>query len=86
MKKKNGRRKSQLKLIGIPHKKYTPAHQGKHVIIQDINTGHVYSATIRFKPVYCGKPGCTRCPHYSYAYAQFRDAGRVREKYLGAVR
>jgi len=81
-----GRKQSALKVEGIQRKKYAPEHQGKGVIIKDTKTGYTYAATIRLKRVSCGKPGCTRCPHHIYAYAQFRDGNKVREKYLGVAR
>lgn len=42
--------------------------------------GHV---TLRQEMVKCGKPGCTRCPHGPYWYAYWREAGKVRSRYLG---
>lgn len=79
-------KKSTLKVLGIEPKRYTEEHEGKYVIIKDTKTGDEHVATIRIKAVRCNKPNCHKCPHYSYAYAQFRDGSRVREKYLGAVR
>ena len=86
MKKKNMFQISLLSVVGIKPKKYTQEHQGKRVIIEDLKTGFIHGATIRIKPVRCNKPNCHKCPHHSYAYAQFRDGSRVREKYLGVVR
>lgn len=37
----------------------------------------------RLKPIRCGKPGCTRCPHGPYWYAYWRESGRVRSRYIG---
>lgn len=85
LKKKNRVPKSQLKILGIKPKEYTQEHNGKRVIIQDRKSGFIYGATIRIKPVRCNKPNCHKCPHHIYAYAQFRDGSRVREKYLGVV-
>lgn len=80
------RKKSTLKLASIAPKQYTQAHSGNIVIIKDMETGQRFPATIRIKAVTCGKPNCKKCPHYSYAYAQFRDGINVREKYLGVVK
>jgi len=86
LKDKFGRPKSQLRIAGLQPRRYTQAHNGQHIIIKDRNTDQYYSATIRIKAVRCNKPNCHKCPHHSYAYAQFRDGARVREKYLGVVR
>lgn len=43
-------------------------------------TGRV---TLRQETVKCGKAGCTRCPHGPYWYAYWREAGRVRSRYIG---
>ncbi|MEE8602533.1 hypothetical protein [Euzebya tangerina] len=42
--------------------------------------------TVRYrqKPVKCGKPTCTRCPHGPYWYAHWVEDGRRRSRYIGA--
>ena len=79
-------RKSTLDLVGIAPKEYTDAHLGNSVAVRDTKTGKIHLATIRIKAVNCGKSNCHKCPHYRYAYAQFRDGQKVREKYLGVVK
>jgi hypothetical protein len=39
--------------------------------------------TYRQERVRCGRKGCTRCPHGPYWYAYWREAGRVRSRYIG---
>jgi len=39
--------------------------------------------TYRLEHVRCGKPGCTRCPHGPYWYAYWREAGRLKSRYIG---
>lgn len=58
---------------------------GDHVAFQD-NSGSVRIGTVRLKEVRCGKKGCTKCPHKTYAYAQYRVGKKVTEKYIGVVR
>ena len=41
------------------------------------------SVTYRLEHVKCGKQGCTRCPHGPYWYAYWREAGRLRSRYIG---
>ena len=48
--------------------------------------GRVRIGTIRIKPVNCGKKNCRKCPHYIYAYAQYRVGKKVTEKYIGIAR
>jgi len=45
-----------------------------------------YKAHIRYKKVSCGKPGCTKCPHGSYAYLVYRSGEKVKDLYLGAFK
>lgn len=63
-----------------------PVYEGKQVNIEDLRSGGQFTGTVRTKAVRCGKPTCKKCPHKIYAYAQFRDGKRVREKYLGIAR
>ena len=60
-------------------------HQGARVAFTDPE-GRVRIGAIRIKEVKCGKKECTKCPHSRYAYAQYRDGAKVREKYIGVVR
>ena len=39
--------------------------------------------TYRQERVRCGREGCTGCPHGPYWYAYWREAGRVRSRYIG---
>ena len=41
------------------------------------------SVTYRLETVRCGKEGCTSCPHGPYWYAYYRDAGKLRSRYIG---
>ncbi len=38
---------------------------------------------IKLRKIKCGKPGCKKCPHGAYVYAQWKEKGKVKEKYLG---
>jgi len=60
--------------------------EGQHIEVRDDETDTYIRARVRIKAVRCGKKNCTRCPHHSYAYAQFRIGKRVTEKYLGVVK
>jgi hypothetical protein len=42
--------------------------------------------TFRQEHVRCGREGCTRCPHGPYWYAYWREAGRLRSRYIGKRR
>jgi hypothetical protein len=39
--------------------------------------------TFRQEYVRCGREGCSRCPHGPYWYAYWREAGRLRSRYIG---
>ena len=39
--------------------------------------------TFRQERVKCGRAGCTKCPHGPYWYAYWREAGRLRSRYIG---
>jgi hypothetical protein len=39
--------------------------------------------TYRLEEVRCGKPGCKSCPHGPYWYAYYREAGRLKSRYIG---
>lgn len=43
----------------------------------------LHGVTYRLETVRCGKPGCTSCPHGPYWYTYYRDAGRLRSRYIG---
>ncbi len=38
---------------------------------------------IKLRAIKCGKTGCKKCPHGWYVYAQWKEKGKVKEKYLG---
>jgi len=60
-------------------------HQGDSVAFKD-KEGRVRIGTVRIKEVRCGKKNCKKCPHYKYAYAQYRVGPKVTEKYIGIAR
>ena len=78
--------KSSLELLRDPFTDGWKNHEGDWVAIQDTKTGKTFYGRVRIKAVNCGKANCHKCPHHIYAYAQFRDRGKVREKYLGVAR
>ena len=45
-----------------------------------------HKAHIRYKKVACGKKGCTKCPHGTYAYLVYRAGDKVKDFYLGALK
>ena len=45
--------------------------------------GRVRIGTVKIKEIRCGKKGCTKCPHKSYAYGQYREGPKVKSKYFG---
>lgn len=59
--------------------------KGQRITLRDDKTDSYFRAGVKIKAVRCGKKNCTKCPHKSYAYAQFRQGKKVREKYLGVV-
>lgn len=63
----------------------TRVHPGDSVFFQDAQ-GRVRKGRVRIKKVFCGHEGCTKCPHEQYAYAQYRDGDKVKEKYIGIAR
>lgn len=79
-------KKSTIELVSIPFKDGWANHKGDWVALQAKDTTKLHYAKIRLKAVNCGKSNCHKCPHHIYAYAQFRDRGKVREKYLGIAR
>ena len=48
--------------------------------------GHIRGWTIRVRAVRCGKPSCKKCPHKFYAYAEKREKGKLKTRYLGVLR
>jgi hypothetical protein len=38
---------------------------------------------LKLRAIKCGKKGCKKCPHGWYVYAQWKESGKVKEKYLG---
>jgi len=59
--------------------------QGDSIAFLD-RQSRVRIGTVRIKEITCGKQSCKKCPHKSYAYAQYRDGKKVTEKYIGVVR
>jgi hypothetical protein len=39
---------------------------------------------LKIRAINCGKK-CNRCPHGYYVYAQWKEQGKVKEKYLGKL-
>lgn len=64
--------------------KISTLEKGDHVAFQD-KTGTTKIGTVRIKSIRCGKINCKKCPHQKYAYAQYRDGGKVTEKYIGKI-
>lgn len=58
---------------------------GERVVFVD-KTGKVQVGSVRIKVVFCGKKTCRTCPHAFYAYAQYREGKKVKEKYIGIAR
>ena len=58
---------------------------GDRVAFKD-KEGRVRIGSVKIKEVVCGKKNCTKCPHKIYAYAQYRDGKKVKEKYIGVAR
>ena len=61
-----------------------PLRRDRAIIIRE--DGTVKLGTITVRSITCGKPNCTKCPHRSYAYVQYRDGGKVKSKYLGTAK
>lgn len=77
---------SKIKLVtNVPFDGWA-ANEGLNVYVDDTETGEIHRGTVRIKAVRCGKKGCTKCPHKSYAYVLFRTGNKVTEKYLGVAR
>lgn len=53
---------------------------------EDFGVEETGPVTYRLESVKCGKPGCTRCPHGPYWYAYWREAGKLKSRYIGAER
>lgn len=47
------------------------------------DTGKRGKVTYRQERVKCGRQGCTGCPHGPYWYAYWREAGRMKSRYIG---
>ena len=62
-----------------------PAAAGIRVAFNDKN-GSLRIGTLRIKKVRCGKKNCTKCPHSSYMYVQYREGTKVKSKYVGVSR
>jgi len=77
---------SKIQLMMWMPKRGWASLEGTKITLRDDETDMYYRAKVRIKAVRCGKKGCTRCPHKSYAYAQFRIGKKVTEKYLGVVK
>ncbi len=61
-------------------------YKDKQRILFKDKDGLIRKGTVRIKKVTCNKPRCSKCPHSSYAYAQYRVGKKVTEKYLGVAR
>ena len=48
--------------------------------------GNSRTGSVRIRAIYCGKKGCTKCPHKIYAYVRYREGKKVKEKYIGVAR
>lgn len=79
-------RKNKIDVISTKPPGGWTAKQGQRITLIDQETGNVFSGTVSLKQVRCGKRTCHRCPHRTYAYAQFRNGSKVSEKYLGVAR
>lgn len=66
-------------------KKIGSVQRGEQVTFE-VDGGMLRSGTVRIKAVKCGKPKCSGCPHFQYAYARYREGKKVKEKYLGVVK
>ncbi len=69
----------------------TPLRAIREVLMQAKKKGSAYLGrvggwTVRIRAVRCGKPTCRKCPHCFYAYAEKRERGRLKTRYLGVVR
>jgi len=56
--------------------------RGDHVAFQD-SSGRVRIGFVKIRHIFCGKPNCTQCPHFSYLYLQYRTGNKVRDFYVG---
>lgn len=82
----NKKELTDLKLLSEACPDGWKCHVGDYVAIESQVSGRIFYGKVKLKPVKCGKPNCHKCPHHIYAYAQFRDGKKVREKYLGVAR
>ena len=46
-------------------------------------TGPPANVTYRQEHVWCGKQGCSTCPHGPYWYGYWKEDGRTRKLYIG---
>lgn len=60
-------------------------HEGKQVMLKT-KDGKVVTARVKIRAINCGKSNCNKCPHRFYAYAQYRDGQKIKQKYLGIAR
>lgn len=58
-------------------------HEGERRSVQG-RDGKMHSGRVRVKEVFCGKK-CKKCPHPLYAYINYRDGKKTREKYLDKI-
>ena len=80
--------RTKIEVIGVgsrPPERGWASLEGLYITLRDNKTGRTFLGRVRIKAVRCGKENCTRCPHHSYAYAQFRIGKKVTDKYLGVV-
>ena len=76
---------SKIEVMRRPPERGWASLEGLPITLWDHETGRTFLGSVRIKAVRCGKENCTRCPHHSYAYAQFRIGKKVTDKYLGVV-
>ena len=51
--------------------------------VEEAEAGRRGKVTFRQERVRCGRQGCGGCPHGPYWYAYWREAGRLRSRYIG---
>ena len=61
-----------------------PSVSFNRVIFRD-EKGKMRQGSLKIRAIRCGKANCSKCPHEIYAYAQYRDGKKVKDKYLGVA-
>lgn len=70
------------KILDEKNKKYQDIQPGDSVAFKD-KEGKVRIGTVRVKEINCGKENCSKCPHKSYRYIQYRVGKKIKDKYIG---